>query len=202
MNRHRFPLEAVPQVTPLTAKPSLWILIALLATATLAGCLSLEPSGPLATASSTDVERGDPDETSLQDIRVAGADVSTTSGVIVTLLVHTDLAGAADGEPGSPDVLPGTATCDLAVGSGADAGDVLDAGVEAGCVDEWSYDTFDGARFVVSIDNLRAEGLTCLAWPVACQFWEFRVEGDPVQFGIDDYEADDGDTVEFFFHTA
>lgn len=181
----------------MTAKPPLWILIAVLVTASLAGCLGPE-ADPLAIAPSTDGERGDPDETNLHGIHLAGADVSTTSGVAVTLLVHTDLAGVAGEEPGSPDALPGTATCDIDVDSGADAGDVLDAGVETGCIDEWTFEESDIGRFVVSIDNLRAEGLTCLAWPVVCQFWEFRINGDATGFGIDDYAAASGDTVEFF----
>lgn len=189
-------------VTPLTAKTPLWTLTFLLATAVLSGCLTLGPSDSLATLTSPDDRAAGQNDNGQSSSPLAEDGVSTTNEVTVTLLVHTDLADVAGQDPGSPDALPGTGTCELDVDSGANAGEVLDKGVETGCIDEWSYDTFDGARFVVSIDNLRAEGLTCLAWPVACQFWEFIVNGEPMQSGIDDYQADDSDTVEFLFHTA
>lgn len=189
-------------VTPLNAKTPLWTLTALLATAALSGCLTLEPSETLATLSPPDDRAAGQNENDPQSTPLAEDGVSTMSDVTVTLLVHTDLAGMAGEEPGSPEALPGTAVCDLTVGSGANAGDVLDAGVETGCIAAWDYDEFDGDRFVNSVDNLRAEGLTCLAYPVACQWWEFRVDDQPVGHGIDGYSAVDDSAVEFFFHTA
>ncbi len=130
----------------------------------------------------------------------AGTD-SPDANATVELLVHTDLAGATGLAPGEPDALIGTASCSVTIESGSDAGDVLDQAVEDGCILEWDSDDFDGARFVVSVDGLRAEGTVCIAWPIACQFWEIRINDQEVSFGIDDYNAADGDQVEFLFHT-
>ncbi len=189
-------------VTPMTAKTPLLTLTVLLATAALSGCLTLGPSDSLATLSPPDEGAAGQNDNGQPGTRLAEDGVSTMSEVTVTLLVHTDLAGEAGEDPGNPDALPGTATCDIEVESGANAGEVLDAGVQTGCIADWDYDEFDDERFVNSVDNLRAEGLTCLTWPVACQWWEFRVDDAPVGYGIDEYSAEAGSIVEFFFHTA
>lgn len=126
----------------------------------------------------------------------------TDTNVEVELLVHTDIGGDAGEDPGNPSEWPGTARCDLEVMNGANAGEVLDSGVEVGCIEEWSYDEFESNRFVISVDDLEAHGVICVTWPVACQYWEFRVNGEPAEFGIDDYTAAEGDLVEFFFYTV
>ena len=132
------------------------------------------------------------DETTLQP----------ASTVSVDLLVHTDFAAIAGFAPGSPDTLVGTASCSVEVPAGSNAGDVLDQAVLTGCILEWDYDEFDGfGRYATSIDGLRSVGLTCAAG-VVCDWWEFRVNSKMVLYGIDDYIADSGDLVEFFFHTA
>lgn len=167
-----------------------WMIIALLTTAAFAGFITLPETGHGEAEPTTTPIEHDPDT------------IIATNGATVTLLVHSQFTELAGLDPGSPDALPGAAQCELEVASGANGGDVLDEGVAAGCITEWSYDDFDGSRFVVSIDFLRAEGLTCLAWEYGiCQFWEFRVNGETSEVGIDDYSVEDGDEVEFFHST-
>lgn len=123
--------------------------------------------------------------------------------VSVGLLVHTDLAEGLGLDPGEPSLLVGTAQCGVEVPAGSDAGDVLDQAVADGCILEWDYNEFDGNRFVVSVDGLRAVGEVCILWELGvCQYWEFRLNGTSVGFGIDNYSAATGDQLEFYLHTT
>lgn len=134
----------------------------------------------------------------------APALAQTTDTVTVHLVVAThvtDRAGIAPTE--LPDPAPGTGVCDVTVPDGADGGVILDAAVEDGCIEGWDHQTFDGDRFVTSIDRWRAPGYTCLAFSVGiCDWWEHHLNGESADVGIDGYEASDGDTVRWLYRNT
>jgi hypothetical protein len=123
------------------------------------------------------------------------APAAATDTATVHLTVETHASVRAGLTPTDvPEATPGTGECSVQVPSGADGGAVLDAAVDKGCIAGWDYQEFDGARFVTSIDRLRAPGLTCLAFAAGvCDWWQFHVNGEPAGYGIDGYEASDGD---------
>lgn len=130
--------------------------------------------------------------------------MTTTDTATVHLTVETHAAVRAGLTPEDvPPSAPGTASCDVEVPTGADGGDVLDAAVAKDCIAGWDHQAYDGARFVVSIDRLRAPGLTCLAFAAGiCDWWEFSVNGETASFGIDDYSAEDGDVNRWLYRNT
>lgn len=122
--------------------------------------------------------------------------------VTVSLVVTTDLGAEAGLDPGAWAALPGTAACTVTVPAGGSAADVLDQATADGCILGWTYTTFGDERFVTGVDGLEAVGLTCLAWPVACQWWEFQVDGSGASTGVDGHTVTAGETLGFLFHSA
>lgn len=122
----------------------------------------------------------------------------------VHLVVETHAAVRAGLTPSDvPQETPGTGECDVQVPVEADGAAVLDAAVEKDCIVEWDHEEFDGARFVTSIDRLRAPGLTCLAFAVGiCDWWEFSVNGQTAGYGIDGYTAEDGDQIDWLYRNT
>lgn len=143
----------------------------------------------------------------------ATATAQDTATVELTVQTHlTDTAGLA---PASYDPAPATAHCQLALPTGSDGGALLDAAQDEGCIDSWAAcqggwsaecelgEDGQGDRFVVEIDNLRAPGLTCLAFSAGvCDWWEHRVNGQTASYGIDGYHAQDGDHVEWVYRNT
>lgn len=82
--------------------------------------------------------------------------------------------------------------CAVTVPAGATAAAVLDQAQADGCIDSWSYDSFEGfGRFVTCIDGL-------------CQlpagtFWAFYVDEQISDLGIDSHHAAAGQTIEFVY---
>lgn len=137
--------------------------------------------------------------------------VSSQSSVTVHVIVETNAGATGNVDPSTASALPGTAACDVDVPKDSDGGVVFDTAVADGCILEWDYYSFDCCgRFVTSIDGLRGDAGTCLADPPevstcgfhcvlynfgVCQAWYFYQNGQLSNEGIDDYTADDGDTL-------
>lgn len=131
------------------------------------------------------------------------APATAASGTVtVDLTVVTDTEAALGVDPGTAEALPGTAQCSVTVTAGSSAAAVLDQATVDGCITGWSSVSFGGDRFVTEIDDLEAQGLVCILWPVACQWWEFQVDGQSSMVGVDGHAVTDGEALTFLFHTA
>lgn len=133
-----------------------------------------------------------------------GNDSDEDELINVTLTIETHASVRAGLNASQlPDRVPGTASCQLTVHNNSSGAEVLDEAVATGCIEEWDYDSFDEGRFVTSIDNLRAPGYTCLAFALGvCDWWEFHVNGTLSAVGLDEYEADEGDTNRWLYRNT
>lgn len=140
----------------------------------------------------------------LVGVTLPGTAASPSDTAEIDLVVETHPTARAGLEASqAPDAVPGTGECTVEVPEGADGGDVLDAAVDEGCIAEWSHDEVGDDRFVTSIDNVRAPGLSCLAYSAGvCDWWEYHVNGETASYGIDEYSAEDGDTNRWLYRNT
>lgn len=113
------------------------------------------------------------------------------------LLVAAPLTTAAEGDTVNVTLqvtlgnhlLPAYAECGVGVAVGSNAGDVLDAAVDEGCIDSWEYEEFGGfGRYVTCIDGICAPFGT---------FWALFVDETVAASGIDSTIVEEGQTIEF-----
>lgn len=135
---------------------------------------------------------------------IAPPPVAAATTLNVTLVVGSDVADALDLDPAALAALPGHASCTLSLAPGSTGEDALDAAVADGCIASYTCDEFGFDCFVSEVDGLAAQGLTCLAWPAACQWWELYVHDgqQPAATGVRGHVVHDGEVLRIEFHTT
>lgn len=126
-----------------------------------------------------------------------------TETVTVHLTVETHVGDRAGLSPAETSDLPGTASCQVIVPAGSDGTEVLDAATTSGCITGWEGQQTSFGTYIVAIDDMRADGFTCLLFAAGvCDWWEHSVNGQTVGYGAGDYTAEDGDTVRWQYRNT
>lgn len=121
----------------------------------------------------------------LAAVPAAGA----TDSVTVTLLV--DIEGQS-----------ALAECDVLVPAGANGRVVLAEAVAIGCIDSYEIREYSFGGFVTCINGLCGiDAPTSVAlgfdWPIS--YWAMSENGQPTTYGVDGFEANAGDVLQFSY---
>lgn len=111
---------------------------------------------------------------------------------------HGSVTVTLDVSAGEPAATVPWARCALTVDHGDDGVAVLDAAVAAGCID--SYETSEDPNwgtFLECIDQICGAP----AEAMRITYWRMSVDGQMTSYGIDGYEAADGDVLGFSYST-
>jgi len=99
------------------------------------------------------------------------------------------------------------AVCDVAVPTGSDGFNVLDAAVAAGCIDSYDAIDFGGAygRFLTCIDEICGQDAPTWALPVPVAYvgttWNFTIDDAYASVGLETYVAHAGDELGLTYAT-
>ena len=82
------------------------------------------------------------------------------------------------------------ARCDVSVAEGANGKTVLTKAVDAGCIGSWSGQDTQFGTYVVCIDEICGNDAL---------YWRMTVGGDLTDYGVDDFDAGQGDVLGFSY---